>query len=147
MAGLPAWRYWRRGCWPAAQSNLRQEQPPEAPPAWLKEIPYRIVYESFRDGNWEIMQVNADGSNPVNLTKTPDVNEMYPHVSPDGTKIAFLVNAGKGEGIRRSAWYMNFDGTGRTKVADDMREVCWNGDGTALAMLPAESPDKYVHED
>ena len=65
------------------------------------------------------MQVNADGSSPMNLTKTPDVNEMYPHVSPDGTKIAFLVNAGKGEATRRSAWYMNYDGTGRTKVADE----------------------------
>jgi|WetSurMetagenome_2_1015567.scaffolds.fasta_scaffold07578_5 WD40 repeat protein len=117
------------------------------PPAWLKAIPFKIVYESYRDGNWEIMQTSADGSGQTNLTKTPDVNEMYPHVSPDGSKIAYLVNAGKGEAIRRSAWTMNYDGTGRVKVADDMREVCWNGDGTALAMLPAESPTKYVHED
>jgi WD40-like Beta Propeller Repeat len=116
-------------------------------PTWLKAIPYKIVYESYRENNWEIIQVNADGSDPVNLTKTPDVSEMYPHVSPDGSKIAFLVNAGKGEATRRSAWFMNYDGTGRTKIADDIRECCWNGDGRTIAMLPAESPKKYVHED
>jgi hypothetical protein len=42
---------------------------------------------------------------------------------------------------------MNFDGTGRTKVADDVREVCWSPDGTALALLKAEFPNRYVHED
>jgi WD40 repeat protein len=120
---------------------------PAGPPSWLKEVPYRIVYETYRETNWELFMVNADGSNPVNLTKTPDVNELYPHVSPDGTKISFLVNSGKGAATRRSAWYMNFDGTGRTKVADDVREVCWSPDGRALALLPAEFPKRYVHED
>jgi Tol biopolymer transport system component len=118
-----------------------------ATPTWLKAIPYRIVYETYRDNNWELFSVNADGSDPVNLTKTPDVNEIYPHVSPDGTKISFLVNSGKGAATRRSAWYMNFDGTGRTKVADDVREACWSWDGKAIALLPAEFPNRYVHED
>jgi tetratricopeptide (TPR) repeat protein len=116
-------------------------------PAWIRAIPYRLVYETYRDNNWELFSAKADGSDPVNLTKTPDVNEMYPHVSPDGTKIAFLVNAGKGEATRRSAWYMNLDGSGRTKVADDVREVCWSWDGKTLALLPALSPTKYVDED
>jgi len=117
------------------------------PPEWLKKIPYRIVYESYRENNWELLMVNADGSNPVNLTKTPDVNELYPHVSPDGRKISFLVNSGKGAATRRSAWYMNIDGTGRAKVADDVREACWSADGTAIALLKAEFPNRYVHED
>jgi Tol biopolymer transport system component len=72
---------------------------------------------------------------------------MLPHVSPDGTKVSFVVNTGKGEATRRSAWYMKMDGTGRTKVADDAREVSWNGNGTALAVLPAEFPNRYVDED
>jgi hypothetical protein len=130
---------------PAAGTATKTEA--AAKPEWLKAIPYKIVYESYRENNWEIIQVNADGSDPVNLTKTPDVSEMYPHVSPDGSKIAFLVNAGRGEATRRSAWLMNYDGTGRTKIADDIRECCWNGDGRTIAMLPAESPKKYVHED
>ena len=59
----------------------------------LAKIPFKLVHETYRrtEGkeNWEIFMRNADGSNPVNLTNTPDVDEMYPHVSPDGTKICF----------------------------------------------------------
>jgi Tol biopolymer transport system component len=118
-----------------------------APPAWLKDIPYRLVYETYRESNWELFMADADGSNPVNLTKTPEINELYPHVSPDGAKISFLVTSGKGPATRRSAWYMNIDGTGRKKVADDVREACWSPDGTAIALLKAEFPNRYVHED
>lgn len=32
---------------------------------------------------------NADGSNEVNLTSTPNINEDQPAWSPDGTRIAF----------------------------------------------------------
>ena len=38
----------------------------------LKSVPYQIVYETFRDGNWELYQANADGSQATNLTRTPD---------------------------------------------------------------------------
>jgi Tol biopolymer transport system component len=132
----------------AAAKSATTATATQAPsPVWLKEIPFKIVFETFRDGNWELYMVNADGSAPVNLTKTPDVDEMYPHVSPDGTKVSFVVNSGKGEATRRSAWYMNMDGSGRTKVADDAREAAWNGDGTQLLVLPAEFPSRYVDED
>ena len=62
----------------------------------LEEIPFKIVYETYRKTNgkenWELYLINADGSNPVNLTKTPDVDELYPHASPDGSKICFVVD-------------------------------------------------------
>jgi len=49
----------------------------------LKEIGFKVVYETYRKTNgkenWELYLINADGSNPVNLTNTPDVDEMYPH--------------------------------------------------------------------
>jgi Tol biopolymer transport system component len=115
----------------------------------LSQIPCRIVYETFRDGNWELYSIKADGSGPVNLTKTPKVNELYPHVSPDGTKVSFVVDEcdeGSAEPRVRNAYYMNIDGTGRTKVADNIREACWKGDGTALALLPCEF-DRFTYED
>src|SRR5205085_11253026 len=34
-------------------------------------IPARIAFSSFRDGNFEIYTMNADGSNQVNLTNNP----------------------------------------------------------------------------
>ena len=112
----------------------------------LKSIPYRIVYETFVDNNWELFSVKADGSDPVNLTRTPEVNELYPHVSPDGTKICFVVDEGSPRPKVRSVYYMNMDGTGRTKVADNAREACWNGDGTQIAYLKGEF-EKFTYED
>jgi len=55
----------------------------------LEKIPYKIVYETWQENNWELFMVSADGSNPVNLTRTPEANELYPHVSPDAAKVSF----------------------------------------------------------
>ena len=74
----------------------RHNQPSPDLLAELKTYPHKIVYETNRDGNWELYLVNADGSNPVNLTKTPDIDELYPKPSPDGTKICFVADEGKG---------------------------------------------------
>src|SRR5262245_48704256 len=56
----------------------RHNQPSKDLLTELKSYPHKIVYESNRDGNWELYLVNADGSDPVNLTRTPDVDELYP---------------------------------------------------------------------
>lgn len=108
----------------------------------LKSIPFRIVYESLRsvDGkeNWELILVNADGSNPVNLTNTADVSEIYPHVSPDGTKICFEGEEGTGRNKVRSIFYMNLDGTNRVKVAPNARQACWSPDSGTIAYLKGE---------
>ena len=113
----------------AEEAALRQE---------LGKVPHKIVYETLRGGNWELFLANADGSNPVNLTRTPDLDELYPHASPDGTKVCFVVDRGKGQAKVRSVWYMHVDGTGRTKVADHARQACWRPDGKAIAYLAGE---------
>src|SRR5437879_766634 len=97
-----------------------QDKPPEGDKellAELKNYQHKIVYETNRDGNFELYICNADGSNPVNLTNTKDVDELYPKPSPDGTKICFLADEGKGADKVRNVYYMNSDGTGRVKVA------------------------------
>ena len=104
----------------------------------LKAVPFQIVYETFRDGNWELYQANADGSQSVNLTRTPDVNEMYPHVSPDGSKICFLVDEGEGEAKSRNVYVMNRDGTDRVQVATNGRDPCWDPSGTGIVYLKGE---------
>ncbi len=108
----------------------------------LAAIPFKIVYETFRptDGkeNWELYVINADGSNPVNLTRTADGDELYPHASPDGSKICFVADEGGRENRVRNVYYMNADGTGRVKVADNAREPCWSPDGRSIAYLKGE---------
>jgi dipeptidyl aminopeptidase/acylaminoacyl peptidase len=98
----------------------------------------RIVYETNRDGNWELYLCNADGSHPVNLTRTPDVDELYPKPSPDGSKICFVADEGKGDAKVRNIYFMNSDGTSRVKIAANGREPCWNADGTQIAYLGGE---------
>src|SRR5215470_13992891 len=63
----------------------------------LRDYPHKLVYETNRDGNWELYVCNADGSNPVNLTRTPDVQELYPKPSPDGSTVCFVADEGKGD--------------------------------------------------
>ncbi len=112
----------------------------------LKQVPFKIVYETCPDGNWELFMVNADGSRPVNLTRTPKVNELYPHVSPDGAKICFVADEEQGGTKVRNVYTMNMDGTGRTLVAGNAREPCWNPTGSAVVYLKGES-EKFTLTD
>lgn len=114
---------------PQAAEALRQE---------LKACPHKILYVSRRDGNWELYRMNADGSDPMNLTRTPDLDEVYPKISPDGARICCVVDEGKGDARRRNLYVMDADGTGRAKIADNAREPCWSPDGTAIAYLKGE---------
>ncbi len=113
----------------------------------LRAVPFRIAYESLQEtdgeSNWEILIINADGSNRVNLTNTPNVDEHYPHASPDGARILFVAVEGEGRRNRsRAVYYMNVDGTGRTKVAENAYQPTWSGDGRSIAFLKGEY-DRY----
>ncbi len=101
----------------------------------LKACKFKIVCESYRNKNWELMLIDADGSNPVNITQTPDVDEMFPHASPDGTKVVFLAEESQGGKKTREVYYMNLDGTGRTKVGQNGRQPFWSPDGKLIAYL------------
>jgi TolB protein len=113
-----------------------------SPDLWaqLKTYPHQIVYETNRDGNWELYLMNADGSHPVNLTHTPEIDELYPKPSPDGSKICFVADEGKGPARVRNIYVMERDGSKRVKVADNAREPCWRADGRAIAYLKGEFP-------
>ena len=116
----------------------------------LKAIPFKIVYETLRetDGkeSWELCLIHADGSDPVMLTNTPDADEMYPHASPDGKKVCFVADEGTGRNKVRNVYYMNFDGSGRMKVADNARQPCWSPDSKTIAYLKGEY-ERYTIRD
>jgi TolB protein len=112
----------------------------------LKDYKHQIAYESNRDGNWELYVMNADGSQPLNLTHTPDVDEVYPRASPDGKRICFTVDEGKGAARVRNLYVMNRDGSGRKKFADNAREACWSPDSSSIAYMKGEF-DKFTYSD
>jgi Tol biopolymer transport system component len=112
----------------------------------LSNYEHKIVHESFQEDNWEIFICQADGSKPVNLTNSSAIDELYPHVSPDGKKIVFCADEGQGDKKIRSVYYMNIDGTKRTKVADNARQSCWNPDGTKIAYLKGKN-DHFTNVD
>ena len=120
-------------------------EPPDQTPDLkfaLKTMPYRLLYETYRDGNWELYTADADGGNPTNLTRTRDADELYPHASPDGTKICFVLDQGAGTSKVRSVFCMNSDGTGRTCIARHARWPCWSPDGKTIAYLKSQyAPD------
>jgi len=134
------------------QSEQGEQEKVPSPKSALKltEVSYKIVYESYRETNgkknWELYLINADGSNPVNLTRSPDVDEMYPHASPDGGKICFVADEMVNGRKIRNVYYINIDGTGRTKVADNARQGCWSPDGKTIAYLKAEF-ERYTTRD
>jgi len=104
----------------------------------LKSSLCKIVYEANRDGNWELYVMNADGTDPVNLTCTPDIDELYAKCSPDGSRIAFVADQGQGDARRRDLYVMRRDGSDRKLVRENAREPCWSADSSAIAFLPAE---------
>jgi hypothetical protein len=116
---------------PAHSQELRDE---------LKQSAFKIANECYVEDNWEIFVMNADGSDPVNLTHTAKVNEHYPQVSPDGKKICFSVDDGEGREAVRSLWVMDIDGSHRKKLVDHAREPFWRRDGKVIGFLSQEFP-------
>src|SRR5215471_10396925 len=106
----------------------------------LKNSSFKIAHECYVDDNWEIFVMNADGSNPVNLTHTPKEHEHYPQISPDGAKICFSVDEGEGRDAVRSLYVMDIDGKHQRKLVDHAREPFWSPDGKVLGFLPQEFP-------
>ncbi len=71
----------------------------------------RLVWMSWHDGDWDLWVMNADGSNPRDLTATQH-DEGYPSWSPDGRYIAYNSNADGDYEI----YVMDSDGTHRRRI-------------------------------
>ena len=105
-------------------------------PAWSPDGG-RIVFARYDTHDYEIMVMNADGSNVVQLTNN-EVDDFEPAWSPDGRKIAYTTWAVH-EGGREDwdMWIMNPDGSGKRLLFDgggyDM-EPDWSPDGRRIAL-------------
>jgi Tol biopolymer transport system component len=110
----------------------------------LSQLPFKLVCETYQNNNWELFIMNADGSERRNLTRTPDHHEMYPQVSPDGTKICFVSDQGQGRKTVRSICLMDLDGGNRATIADHARQPFWHPNSKVIAYLPQEYPKFHI---
>jgi len=67
-----------------------------------------LLFESNRDGNWEIYVMRGDGSDQVRLTNHP-AEDHSPVASPDNTRIAFVSN--RSDDGKAHIWIMERDGS------------------------------------
>jgi Tol biopolymer transport system component len=121
-------------------------------PSWFHDGT-KIAFSSSRDvipdadwdqKNWsEVYVMNADGSNPVNLTRNP-AEDYWPSWSPDGTKIAFQSSR---DG-QYEIYVMNGDGTNPVRLTDNPvngnKYPSWSPDGTKIAFVSARLESKCV---
>ena len=113
---------------------------PDAAYAALPGKNGKIAFYTNRDGNLEIYVMDADGSNPTNLTNNAAADSS-PGWSPDGTKIAFSSDRDGNSEI----WVMDADGSNPTRLTNNTpTEVngapVWSPDGTKIAFVRAAAP-------
>ena len=93
----------------------------------------KIAFTSNRDSNsLDIFMMQADGSDPVNLTDHPSVNRR-PSWSPDGTRIVFESERDFGD---VELYVMNEDGSRQRNLTNDPANdfiPSWSPDGTRIA--------------
>ncbi len=79
-----------------------------------KKLLYGVSYYSIEQnkGNRELFVIDADGSNKIQLTKTPE-SEFNAVWHPDGKIVYLSANSGSVQ-----AWSMNIDGTDKKQVSD-----------------------------
>ena len=92
-----------------------------------------ILFQTDRDGAYEIYIMNPDGTQPTNLTNNP-APDISPVWSPDGTKIAFQT-------LRDGNWeiyVMGADGSNPTNLSNDSSpdySPAWSPDGRKIAFM------------
>ena len=102
------------------------------------------------DRKFDILVINADGTDPVNLTNTSQFNEGNPAWSPDGRRIAFASNRGS-QNSNSNIWVMDADGSNprlATTAVGHNTEPAWTPDSRRLVFQSTRdfNPEIYIVE-
>jgi len=107
-------------------THLGGEREESSLPAWT-----RLVFQSYRDGNWEIYLAQGDGTQPVRLTDHP-ASDSRPRLNRGGTRVVFSSNRDGNAKI----FTMNADGSDLSRLTDrgtpDIYPV-WSPDSKQIA--------------
>ena len=117
--------------WPHRALTVPQAAP-QGNVASTQFVPWsKLVFQSYRDDNWEIYLANGDGSNQARLTYD-SAADIHPRLNRGCTRIAF---ASKRTG-NYEIFTMNPDGSGLwqlTANSTDDGNPSWSPDGTRIA--------------
>jgi Tol biopolymer transport system component len=126
----------------SGQTNLTNDAAGDTIATWSPDGT-KIAFASGRTGVTEIFVMDADGSNPINVTNNPGGSDWAPDWSPDGTKIAFISDRdGNGE-----IYVMDITGANQTNVTNDPGGDYgprWAPDGTAISFQSDRDGDFEV---
>jgi hypothetical protein len=106
-------------------SQLRSGQQPNLCSDGSKIV---FVRKNPTTGKFQIWLMNSDGTGETLLSQDPNVNDMYPHFSPDCKWIVFTSDAGGNKDI----YVMKIDGSHRTQLTTNPSTdiyPTWGNDG------------------
>lgn len=108
--------------------SLTEEVDDSWMPVWSPDDRYIVFVGGDGYGDWNIFRMDSDGGNVLPLTTSSDhENNMFPEISPDSQRIAFVSDRYGGQDI----YLMNIDGS-------DLQRLTWT---TAYEMQASWSPD------
>lgn len=99
----------------------------------------RIVFQSYRNGTWDIWAIDADGSNAVALTEGP-ADDREPVISPDGKRVAFSSDRSGNYDV----WVVDLETRELTRITDHAANdfmPSWSPTGQELAFVSERDPN------
>jgi len=102
----------------------------------------RVVFQSYRDGNWHLWSVGTDGNGLTRLTHGP-FDDREPDWSHDGSRIAFSSDRGGSYDL----WSLELASGAVTRLTDDAGNEfapAWSPDDGSLAFVSEGESAKAV---
>ena len=109
-----------------------------------------IAFVSYRDVNWNIYLMDAEGNNQIRVTDLPG-EERYPSWSPDGRRIVFSSHLHRDGQSLTDIYVMDANGMNLRKLTSGI-SPSWSPDGRRIAFTSSRNrgeslADVYVMDD